>query len=196
MMKLDIHRLTPDMLDDYLHFFLNIAFTDHPEWAGCCCVSFHWNDQCEAEFKSGAKSGTDWAVEMVTTGVIQGYLAYADGQVVGWCNANDKRNYDVLKARKEIWDENDNLNRIKSVVCFLVAPDIRGKGVATQLIARVVSDAVTEGYDYIEGYPPNGACDMYAAHRGTIPFFEKHGFQLYKDFGDDVIMRKHLGEKP
>ena len=126
MLKLEIRRLTPDMLNDYMHFSLEVAFTDHPEWAGCCCVHFHWNDKYEAEFKNGAKSGTDWAVEMVNTGVIQGYLAYADGQVVGWCNANDRRNYDVLKTRNEIWEENNNLYKIlkathqtELVICML-----------------------------------------------------------------------------
>ncbi|HBL83319.1 MAG: hypothetical protein A2Y17_05490 [Clostridiales bacterium GWF2_38_85] len=193
-MKLDIRRLTPDMLDDYLHFFLDIAFTDHPEWSGCCCVHFHWNEKYEAEFHSGEKSGTDWAVEMVKGGIIQGYLAYMNGQVVGWCNANDKHNYDVLKVRSELWDESDKTNRVKSIVCFLVAPDMRGKGIATKLLERVCEDAEAEGYNYIEGYPPAGECDMYTAHHGTIPFFEKHGFQLYKTLGQDVMMRKPLGE--
>lgn len=31
------------MLDEYLHFFGQVAFGDHPQWAGCYCVHFHWN---------------------------------------------------------------------------------------------------------------------------------------------------------
>lgn len=28
-MELEIRRLTPDIFDDYLYFFCNVAFTDH-----------------------------------------------------------------------------------------------------------------------------------------------------------------------
>ena len=195
-MELDIRRLTPELLDDYLYFFDHIAFTEHPEWSKCYCVHFHWNDKCEAEFHSGVKIGTDWVVEMIKSGIIQGYLAYMDNKIVGWCNANDKRGYDVLMARNELWDESDKYKKVKSVVCFLVAPNMRGKGIATKLLERASADADFEGYDYVKAYPPAGECDMYAVHHWTIPFFEKCGFAVYKSFTHDVIMRKPLGDKP
>lgn len=191
-MKLEILRLGPELLEDYLHFFRDVAFTDHPEYPKCYCVHFHWNDRYESEFKRSGKHGADWAVEMVLSGIIQGYLAYVDGQVVGWCNANDRRGYDVLAARGELWDESDRNKRIKSVVCFLVAPDRRGKGVAAALLERACSDAAAEGYDCIEGYPLTGECSPYAAHHGTIPLFEKCGFTIHRAFEHDAVVRRYL----
>ena len=44
-MNLDIRALTYDLLDDYLDFFDNIAFSDNKEWSGCYCVHFHLEEE-------------------------------------------------------------------------------------------------------------------------------------------------------
>lgn len=91
----------------------------------------------------------------------------------------------------EFWT--DDLNaRVKSVVCFLIAPALRGRGIATRLLERVCSDAVDEDCDYLEGYPPPGSCDMYAAHHGTIALFERCGFSVRNKSQSGCIMRKYL----
>jgi len=188
-MKLDIRPLTPDLLEDYLDFFGNVAFADHPEWSQCYCMHFHWAADMEAEFHRSGKRGYDYVTDFIKHGVIQGYLAYLDGKVVGWCNANDKKNYTALPER---WEANED-EKVKSVVCFLVAPGMRGKGIASMMLTRVCVDAQAQGYDFIEGYPPAGACDMYIAHHGTVRLFEKFGFAVHAAFEHDAVMRKYLG---
>ena len=188
--ELEIRPLTPNLLEDYLDFFDNVAFADHPEWVQCYCMHFHhqskWDDEPH-------RSNRDRVIEHINAGAVQGYLAYSDGKVAGWCNANDKKNYAALKhnVKPEIWEANKG-KKVKSVVCFLVAPEMRGKGIATKLLERACADAQADGYDFIEGYPPAGACDMYAAHHGTVKLFEKFGFAIYKQIGNDCIMRKYL----
>ena len=81
----------------------------------------------------------------------------------------------------------------RSVVCFLIAPDMRGKGIATKLLECVCADAKAYGCDFIEGYPLAGECDMYAAHHGTIALFEKCELGIYKQLGNDYVIRKYLG---
>lgn len=188
-MELDIRRLTPELLDDYLNFFDNTAFADHPDWSQCYCIHFHWRSEWDNELMRGNRDG---AIEHIKNGTIQGYLAYLDGKVVGWCNTNDKYIYSGLVWRKETCEGGETKKKIKSVVCFLVASDMRGRGMAIRLLERICVDAVDDGYDYIEAYPPMRECDEYAAHHGTMPFFEKHGFQIYKMAEHDVMMRKYL----
>ena len=192
-MNLDIHPLTPNRLNDYLHFFDNVAFADHPDWSQCYCLAFHFEPAWDAEDAEKENPWRERAAQFVHDGKIQGYLAYLDGNVVGWCNANDKNKYAALKinVKPEIWEENED-EKIKSVVCFLVAPDMRGKGIATKMLERVCADAEASGYDLIEGYPPAGKWDMYAAHHGTVALFEKCGFAIYKQFGNSCVMRKYL----
>ena len=189
-MNIEIRKLTPDLLEDYLNFFDNVAFADHPEWSQCYCLAFHFEPAWDAEDAGLENPWRERVAQFIREGKLQGYLAYSDGKVVGWCNANDKKNYAALK-----YNESDEDSKVKSVVCFLVAPDMRGKGIATKLLERVCADAGADGYDFIEGYPPAGDCDMYAAHHGTVRLFERSGFVKHAECKRDVVMRKYLGNE-
>ncbi|HCA30723.1 MAG: GNAT family N-acetyltransferase [Eubacteriales bacterium] len=136
-MEIDIRPLSLELLDDYLHFFDNVAFADHPEWSQCYCLAFHFEPAWDTEDANHENPWRERAIKFVREGRLQGYLVYADGAVVGWCNTNDKTNYAALKH--EIYENSDN-KKVKSVVCFLVASDMRGKGFATKMLERVCAE--------------------------------------------------------
>ncbi|MCL1917853.1 MAG: GNAT family N-acetyltransferase [Peptococcaceae bacterium] len=198
-MELDIRRLSPQLANDYMYYFKNDAFSDHRDWAGCFCLHFHLDKKLAASYEAFCKTAHQddlsfslhYAEQYVKNGIIQGYLAYFNNRVVGWCNANDKQEYAALKSNVDpgLWTD-DGDKKVKSVVCFSVAPDMRGRGISTTLLECVCSDALIEGYDFIEGYPLAGECDMYAAHHGTVALFEKCGFTLHKQSDGNCIMRK------
>jgi len=189
-MQILIRSLTPDLINDYLNFFDNVAFTDHPEWSQCYCIHFHWRPEWDSE---PPVKNRDRVISHINDGSIRGYLAYAGGNAIGWCSADDRRAYAGLAGREN--DLNDADKKIKAVVCFLVAPDMRGKGVATELLARACADAEREGFDFIEVYPPVGGCDMYAAHHGTVALYEKFGFVVHERTEGDCVMRRYFSNK-
>jgi GNAT superfamily N-acetyltransferase len=193
-MNIVIRALSSELLDDYMDFFDTIAFKDHKEWSGCYCVHFHWDQTLEKEMKQtgGEKNGRDYAIKFIREGVIHGYLAYLNDTVVGWCNANNKTGFRNLVERKELWDVADNDAKVKAVVCFLIAPNMRGKGIATLLLDRVCRDAAADGFDYIEAYPHRGETDIFVNHHGPYALYEKFGFTLHKDMERDSIVRKYL----
>lgn len=39
--KITIRRLTPDLCEDWLHYFDEIAFKDHGDWGFCYCLEGH-----------------------------------------------------------------------------------------------------------------------------------------------------------
>ena len=41
-MSVIIKSLGPELTDDFLYFFDNLAFSDNPEWAGCYCHFYHF----------------------------------------------------------------------------------------------------------------------------------------------------------
>jgi hypothetical protein len=105
-MNIEIRTLSPDLLNDFLNYFDNIAFADHREWSGCYCTHFHWDSSLEEEHqrlrRAGImKTGRDYAIEFINSGTMQGYMAYLDNNVIGWCNSNNKSSFKNLVERKD-----------------------------------------------------------------------------------------------
>ncbi len=190
---MDIHALTPERLHDFLSFFDDVAFSDHKEWSWCYCTFFHLGCADEKRIEEEHKDILlrNNAIRLVNDATIQGYLAYEDGAVIGWLNANDKKNYAKLCERAELWDDTADA-RTKAVTCFIVAPQMRRKGLATALLDRAIADAALAGYDFIEAYPANGALDCFQHYHGHPQMYEAHGFACVKVFEYDCLYRKAL----
>ena len=198
MMDIQIYKLTQDRLGDYLWFFDNVAHSDNPIWAPlgpCYCLDYcseanAGGDLREHEVRRAA------AIDYVNRGAIQGYLAYLDGKVVGWCNANRKADcMDCVGWREEISPERHDVGqaqKIKSVFCFTVDPAMRGQGIAEALLRRVIDDAREEGYATVEGYPNRGESDMYYSYVGPLALYEKLGFAIVGETKRGYIVRKTL----
>jgi len=201
-MELEIKKLTIDLLDDWLNFFDNNAFSDDDDWPGCYCMHFHWNAGLDSRNswdasleqvyrKTGKADNRGRAIRLIKKGTMQGYLAYHNGTVVGWCNANDKHKYNTVL--NSFFGNADKERKVKSVVCFTVSSKARRKGIASKLLEKVCADALEEGYEYVEAYP---MCDnRYGPidFQGSVTFFEKHGFEKSGHKMDDsFIVRKNL----
>jgi hypothetical protein len=133
-MNIKILKLTPELLDDYLYFFENVAHADNKEWDRCYCLNYCSDDNGNIDFSS-PDIRREYAIKYVKSGKIQGYLAYSENEVVGWCNANSKLG--CMKCRGWRLISNSDIDfdpnlKIKSIFCFTVAPEMRRKGIATQ----------------------------------------------------------------
>lgn len=205
MVNLEIKQLTPELAGDYFDFHENRAFTDHPEWSHCYCLAFCMDKEDDKEMSREVKAsggGRDAlhralktrAEKFVANGVLKGYLAYADGILVGWCNANDKAAYTRFDFNEGITDfiRNAGSGRVKAINCFCIAPDYRGKGVASALLERVCEDAKADGYTAVEGYPR--LQDKYDPfdYTGPARLYEKAGFSKIAQHENVVVMRKEL----
>ena len=173
-MNIEIRRLAPALINDYLYFFENVAYSDNKEWDRCYCVGYCSDANAGNDFSS-AQVRRDYAIQYVESGKIQGYLAYCDGQVVGWCNANRKS--DCLKCGGWKFTVGNvewlDVGQVKSIFCFTVAPAMRRQGIATQLLSRVCQDAADEGFDYIEAYPNKVYTNMYYDYVGPLGLYKK-----------------------
>lgn len=207
-----IRRLTPALAKDFFSFFDERAFSDHSSFYPCYCNAFQLTEaEIQTEFfeKAAALGGETEglclamrqnAEKLVAEGVLQGYLAY-DGDIsIGWCNANDRRNYvrvgdfdlDQLPALGECASFADGAQRIKSVVCFEIAPGYRGKGIASALLRRVCEDARADGYDAVEGYPMLHDAYDPLDYTGPLRLYENAGFVQVGQRGRLLILRKAL----
>lgn len=201
-MQIEIIKLTPEKIADYLYFFENVAHTDNKEWDRCYCTDYSASyNYFTYRFKNfeDAEVRKRSAIEYINKGILQGYLAYSDKKVVGWCNANERNNclhcYGWKKyiANKEIDKRAEG--KVKSVFCFTVAPDYRGMGISTALLERVINDAEKDGYDYIEAYPNKGESDMFYNYVGPLGLYKKLGFEPFTETNERLVMRKALNKE-
>lgn len=194
-MELTIKRLTPALLADYLRFFDETEQDDGVPEHKCYCVCWSSGD-CEQTDDSTAQARRRLAQQWVADGSIQGYLAYAQGRVVGWCNANARADCQSSRAGRMYlrpmlagMPEGEN---VKSVFCFVVAPQARRQGVAGALLARVCEDARAEGYDAVESYPLKEFVSTRFDYMGPARLYQRQGFTQVFDLGDRAVMRKPL----
>jgi GNAT superfamily N-acetyltransferase len=199
-MDIEIRKLTPDLAEDYLRFF---DFTPHNHMHGnakCYCV--YWcGEDCEGKNFGTKAARREYAAKCVANGGIQGYLAYCDGKAVGWCNANTKS--DCLKCagwqgmngkRKGFipTGESSPDDKVKSVFCFTIAPDMRRRGIATRLLERVCRDAVEDGFSFAEAYPDKEVTAKSEDFVGYAAMYLKMGFVACHETNRKIVMRKNL----
>lgn len=191
-MNIKIKKLSSELINDWLYYFDNTAFSDNGEWKGCYCMCYHWNEELQKKkswncSESDAQYNRECAINYISKGLMQGYLAYYDKNVIGWCNTNDKSAYDNVNFALPM-EESEKSKKVKSIVCFCIAPEYRDKGVATELLERICSDAKNEGYDYVESYP--FIHDANKSYHGPQSMYEKNGFIEHKKINGCTIFRK------
>ena len=195
-MNLTIKPLTPELAADYFDFFENRAFTDDSPYRCYCQVNQMTKDQAKAIYDNADETdmgrlSRKVAEQQINAGILQGYLAYADGMSIGWCNANDRANFPVESYTGAHFYAPAE-KRIKAVICFEIAPEYRGKGVATALLQRVVADAEAEGYMAVESFPVAREERFEWDSTGPIRLYEKAGFNKVSEDSNFLVMRKEL----
>ena len=201
-MNIEIRILTPDLAEEYVQYFDETTHDVGIDEHKCYCVTWRGDE-------SYIGNGDHWfptreerrsrAIQYVKNGSIQGYLAYNNGKIVGWCNAN--ANCQVcLNYLKTIWPIDDSRTDIKgkSVFCFMIAPDMQRRGIATRLLEQVCVDAKQDGFDYVEAYVDTHEKKYFDTpfdFMGPLTMYENCGFIRFSEQDNKVVMRKILSEK-
>jgi GNAT superfamily N-acetyltransferase len=194
-MDITIRRLTPELAEDYAHFFDVTPHDVNIDERKCYCVTWRSDDSYV--------NGNHWfptreerrarAIEFVRSGSLQGYLAYRGSEIVGWCNANADcgLGVDYLRSFWPIEERRADV-KVKSVFCFVIAPEVQRQGLATQLLERVCKDAADDGFDFVEAYANKEF--VYEDHdfRGPLAMYEKCGFTRCAERDGRVVVRKAL----
>ncbi|MHB1485772.1 MAG: GNAT family N-acetyltransferase [Saccharofermentanales bacterium] len=198
IVNIEIKPLTPDLAADFFDFFDNRAFTDNSPYR-CYCQIYQMtkeqqkaaSDEAKAYGLDGGSISRKVAERQINAGILQGYLAFADGVAIGWCNANGKSNFPIESCTGEHFYAPAE-KREKAVVCFEISPEYRGKGVATALLQRVLADAKAEHYIAVEGFPVLRDDRYEWDSTGPVRLYEKAGFVKVAETEKKAVMRKEL----
>ncbi len=194
-----VRELAPPLLDDYLAFFDRDAFADFPWWSGCYCTFYRDPAHDGNSSPETIPIRRPKAIELVNSGLQQGLLAYVDGKVIGWCNADVRARYPALRRFQEVIDGDGE--QIGAILCFVVAASHRGKGVAGALLDAACTRFRDWGLGLVEAYPntappsgPYAAETPWSAHNyhGSLGTYLKAGFTVHKQLERFAVVRKTL----
>lgn len=196
-MNVEIRKLTPSDAEDYIRFFDTTPHDDGDPENTCYCVSWCSDDHRAMTDYPSREERRAMAYEYVKSGKIEGYLACVNKRIVGWCNANTRSEcqncggwlFSVAQVSGLQFNKNE---KVKSVYCFLVAPEMKRKGIARRLLQYVCEDAASEGFDYVEAYPQKEATDERMFFMGFTDMYKALGFTVCAETDDKFVMRKQL----
>ncbi len=106
-----------------------------------------------------------------------GYLAYLDGEPVGWIGVGVRTELPRLVNSRTI-PAIDDLP-VWAIGCFRIRPGFRRRGIAKALLAGVVDAAKAAGAPGVEAYPidPDGRVDATLGFVGMASMFDAAGFR-------------------
>lgn len=201
---IEVRPLSPDRLGEFLGFFDGDAFSDNAWWAGCFC-NFYESlthpaespDPATPAFAAFRDQNRGEKIERIRAGRARGFLAFRDGKVVGWLNAQRPDAYadprQFAPAFAEIPD------RTGLLMCFVVAPGARGQGVGTTLLRAAVESFSAAGLAHAQGFArrpdaKRGECETFATsnYHGTMSMYLENGFAEVGSLGSYAIMRRSL----
>jgi ribosomal protein S18 acetylase RimI-like enzyme len=186
----EVVPLTPERSADMLRFFDHDAFTNTPMWADCYCMYPHEAGGQDTWRAATLEDNRAARERMNVAGQATGLLAYADANVVGWCNAGARSLMPMFDTQPKF--AVDDAARVGAITCFVVAPWHRGQGIAKALLDAACVELRRQGFAIAEAYPPTEAGSAARAHLGTVGMYRAAGFDEFKDAGNAVIMRRQL----
>ena len=178
-----IERLTPARGQDFLRFFdheRGAAFADNPEWAKCYCHYYEVPVAISWPTLDGHANGAAMAAR-IASGEMDGFLAYAGEEVVGWVNAQPCHKLQHACARLRIAAPTLPVppHEAAAIVCFVTAPGWRRRGVARALLDGALDNFVARGICVVDAFPWNVGPDDTSAtdhYHGSPALFAAAGF--------------------
>jgi len=192
-----VEPLTPDRRDAFLDFFdheRGRAFADNPAWSGCYCHFFVAAPALDFDALDANANRTAMRAR-IETGEMEGYLAFDDaGRVAGWLNAQPRHRLPHCFARLRIEPTAIDVpaHRAAVVLCFVVDPGLRRRGVARALLAHALGDFAERGIALVDAFPAREADGPAAHFRGPRQLFAASGFEALAEANGKLVMRKRL----
>jgi ribosomal protein S18 acetylase RimI-like enzyme len=216
-----VERLSPTTRDDYLAFFDHEhgpAFADNPAWARCYCQFYRtpraldWQAFTASDNRVAATAAID-------CGEAEGYLAKAEGMippdareaslppeggpalrargsVVGWMHAAPRHKLPHCFERMKIAPPPIDVSPHEAavIVCFVIAPAWRRRGVASALLDFALADFAARGIAVVDAFPfkAGDSTDATDHYHGPASLFASRGFVPVADHPDLTVVRKRL----
>jgi GNAT superfamily N-acetyltransferase len=168
--SIEVRPATADRFDD-------VAAILSPRGTGVCwCLYYRLTSGDYSRLAQ--QDRPDFIRELLAHTPAPGVLAYLDGVPVGWCGMGPRTEMGRRQRSRTIPTIDDR--PVWSVLCFVVRPGFRRRGITRALLDGVIDYARRSGAWGLEAYPVDPGdrrIHQSAAHVGTTAMFEAAGFR-------------------
>jgi GNAT superfamily N-acetyltransferase len=190
-MALRIEPLTPERWPDLVDLFnrpgLSVA-------RGCYCMFYRRSGENRPPAGLTYSEANKRALKsLVDRRVVPGLLGYESGRAVGWISLGPREGYARLRRSPVMKPVDDK--PVWSIICFVVDPKARRRGVAHRMLNGAITWARKQGATLLESYP----CDKAKNARddsmwfGAKSMFDRVGFvEVARRRPTRPVMRKSL----
>ena len=187
--SIDIRVVTPKRWPDVVDLFERPGPRGGtPQTDGCWCQ--FWHLRGNAYWDGHGKENRKRLEAEIQDGSEPGLLAYVNGIPVGWCRLGSRKSFERLEHSPRLARVDDQ--DVWSVVCFYVHPSAKRDGVASSLLDAALAHAATHRAPVLEGYPVREDHMNIDAYTGYLPMYLKAGFEVIREAGRRLIVRRRL----
>jgi GNAT superfamily N-acetyltransferase len=196
--ELAVKPLSPDLAGAFLRFFdheRGPAFADNPRWTKCYCHYYEVPREIEWDSLSAVQNQVAMR-SRIEIGEMEGFLAYDGDEVIGWMNAQPRHKLPHCFERMNIAATSLSCQAYEAavIVCFVIAPKQRRRGVASTLLTEGLWSLASRGIKLVDAFPfkaddSESAADHY---HGPLSLFLGEGFTVLREDDDVTVVRKML----
>jgi GNAT superfamily N-acetyltransferase len=165
-MAFEAHPVTKERWADLVELF------DRPIVRTCFCTFYRKAGDTGAGQQNRLRMKA-----LVDKGTVPGLIGYEDRVPVAWVSLGPREDYEKLQ-RSPIMKPVDD-QPVWSIVCFFVAREARGRGLAAKMLRAAEGYARSHGARLLEAYPVDkaGRSDPDAMFFGAKSMYDRAGFQ-------------------
>lgn len=189
--KLEIEPLTRDRWADLVELFgrpgASVA-------RGCYCMYYRRSGPHKVRVGMTYSELNKRSLKrLVDRGVVPGLIGYEKGRPIGWVSLGPREDYAKLE-RSPVMKAVDE-RPVWSIICFVVDPEARHRGVAEAMLKGAVTWARKQGVTLLEAYPcdKRGKAADDSMWFGAKSMFDRAGFvEVARRKPTRPVMRKSL----
>lgn len=178
-----VRPVGPELREDF--------FRVHSDGCGagwCSCVAW-WVSTWEGWGDRTAIENRTLREALFDRGEHDGFLLYVDGAPKGWCQCGPRDRWPKLTQSYHLEPDPE----MYALTCFLLAPDVRGTGLAHELLEQVLEHLAQRGVTRVQAFPRRGhelpADDVWT---GPEALFKKADFNVVRDDPARPIYELHM----
>ncbi len=193
-----VHRLTPSRRDDFLRFIdheRGAAFRDNPGWAKCYCHYYHVPKAVAWDASTAPPTARRWR----RASTRRKWTAFSRTPAARWwAGSMRSRCHKLPHCAARIGIPAPPLDVppcfAAAIVCFVIDPQRRRRGVARSLLDAALASFATRGIRVVDAFPFK-AGDSTAPtdhYHGPPSLFREAGFEALSEHDNVTVMRKRL----